>query len=153
MAQWKSGPFDVVWRDKVEATLRHVRSAADAWALNGRDALSTEAVLAVLLRVLAAKWSVFDRDSDRVEKVRPLRSWLPMVESPDLECLRLTQGRNAAFPIDAALAETRELLGSAADSWAAGDPESPATFTVLSGLLAVLFRRRLVPRPPPRTEP
>src|SRR4051812_28506889 len=152
MAQWKPGPFDVVWRDKIDATLRILQSAADAWALKGRDSLSAEMVLAVLFRLLAAKWSEFDRSSDRVEKVRPLREWLWLGGAPDEECLRLARRHNPTLPTDAALVETRELLGSAADSWAAGHPETPPTHMVLSGLLAVLFRYRLVSRPPPRAE-
>ena len=32
--------------------------------------------------MFAANWSQYDSSSDRVEKVRQLRAWLPLVESP-----------------------------------------------------------------------
>jgi hypothetical protein len=153
MAQWKPGPFDFVWRDKIDTTLRLLRSAADMWAMGGGAAVSSERVLAVLLRVFAAEWSPFDHAWDRVEKIRPLCAWLPLVDGSVAECLRLARRGNTILPVAVALAEAEEVIKSAADSWAAGNPEEPSTFGTLSALVSVLFRHRLVQRPPPRSEP
>lgn len=148
MTQWKPGPFDIVYDDKLNTNLRLLRSAADLWAARGAASLGSDDVLAVILRVFARPWSAHDFYSAREEKIRPLQVWLAEVADAERECLGLTrapQPRRA----EAALAELRKLLGGAAASWSAGSPEDPPTEAVMREVARTLFRHRLLHRPPP----
>ena len=106
-------------------------------------------VLAVLLRVFARPWSGSNFAAERAEKVRPLEEWLSRVGRPELEVSPLG-GLHQPQRLDAALAEVRTLLGCAARSWSAGNPEDPATDAVMHDLALALFRQRLLKRPPPK---
>ena len=148
MAQWKPGPFDVVYDDKLNANLQLLRAAADAWAAGGPAALCVDDVLSVLIHVFARPWSGNNVGSERADKARRLAEWLAHVRDPEQACAALARGYEPQRA-EAALAELRTLLRCAARSWSTGTPEDPPTEAVLHDLAQALFRHRLLRRPPP----
>src|SRR5438128_2068754 len=88
MAQVCGGTtFDFVARRKHDAAQRVLSRAADIWSKGGRDALSLDSVVAVLLHIFLSKWSEYGGLRD---EARTLEMWLPLVAGAQEEADALT---------------------------------------------------------------
>jgi hypothetical protein len=150
MAQWKSGPFDLVWHCKLQTALLLIRAAADRWILRGKDALHIDQVSAILVRVLTAPWSEFDIRFNRCPIARRLDEWLGKTGSLETELARLNVMRTPNS-MERVAAELRTLLKSSAHDWSLKGAEIPSSETVVIEFADILFRSGAVRRPAPRT--
>jgi hypothetical protein len=145
MAQVCGGTsFDFVALRKHDAAQRILSRAADAWATHGRNTLSIDSVVAILLRIFLSRRSEYG--GIRWE-TRSLESWLPFVGTAQREAESLISA--VAKP---KVAEVLTLLNAelscAVDQWLIGDPEQPPTEHVLNAIVHVLFIHKLILRPP-----
>lgn len=150
MAQVVGGSdFDFDWDVKTNRCLILFREAADLWASNGRNALAPEKVLAAFLYVLSqparpSRWPARFFTDTTLEFAAPQQSCQ--------SCKKLAPKRSMDD-----IATSNELLnrslGEAADLWALGDPENPATKQVLDSMLKLMWQRHLARRPPSRAYP
>lgn len=143
MAQVCGGTtFDFIARRKHDAAQRILSRAADLWATHGRDALSLDGLIAVLLRIFLLRWSEY---RDTPDETRALEAWLAVVRAS-------TQEAESFIPdhptISDALPLIRAELSFAAEQWLLGDPEQPPTAHALNAIEQVLFTHRLSHRPP-----
>lgn len=153
MAQVTGGSdFDFVWEERVNVSLALLREAADAIAARGSSALQpvlvVESLLAVLFNPLPAN-SIWGRPQWPVRFFDD-KSQLPRSASESLDQLEAPRPRPDSDEVVAALTS---VVVSATTSWGLGDPESPNTRIVLQELLDILWRRRLIPRPPGKAYP
>lgn len=143
MAQVCGGTtFDIVARRKHDAALRVLSRAADLWATHGRESLTVDALIAVLIRIYLRRWS--ENGGLRVE-ARPLDSWLPLVGTASQEVASFASTQPAVVD---ALPLIHTELSFAAEQWLLGDPEQPPTAHALNAIEHVLFTHRLSHRPP-----
>jgi hypothetical protein len=143
MAQVCGGTtFDFVAERKHETALKALSRAADLWATCGRDSLSVDSLIAVLLSVFFTRLG-----SSVSEETRDLDSWLSLVTSAKVLAEK-------SFPtIDPAtiakiLAELETEIGNAVEQWSLGNPEQPPTAHVLNSVEHILFVHKLRHRPP-----
>jgi len=61
--------------------------------------------------------------------------------------------KKSAKDIGLSIEGLQRLLREAAELWALGDPENPATKQVLDSMLKVMWNGQLAPRPPSRAYP
>src|ERR1043165_4997421 len=60
MAQVCGGTtFDLAFSRKHEAAQKMLSCAADVWATSGREALNSDSVIAVMLRIFLSEWSEY----------------------------------------------------------------------------------------------
>ena len=129
MAQVCGGTtFDFVARRKHDAAQKVLSRAADIWSKGGRDALTLDSVVAVLLHIFLSKWSEY---GGLREEARTLETWLPLVASAQEEADTLLLPVARAV-VPAVLASLLAELSFAADQWALGDPEQPLTAQALN---------------------
>ena len=144
--------FDTVWDERANRSLALLREAADAIAERGLSALQpllvVESLLSVLFDPLPPN-SVWERPQ---WPVRLFDSTAPPPPSARESCDKLETGRSRTDCNEIVPALTA-IVCAAANSWSLGDPESPETRTVLEELLQILWRRRLIPRPPSKAYP
>jgi len=141
------GVFDTVWDERANRSLALLREAADAIAERGSSALPPLIVVESLLSVL---FDPLPPNSVWQRPQWPVRFFDSTAQPPPSareSCDKLKTGRSPTDCNEVVPALTA-VVCSAANSWGLGDPESPETRTVLEELLQILWRRRLIPRPP-----
>lgn len=145
MAQVCGGTsFDYQWERVHEVALGVLKKAADSWASDGTDAVSVDAVIAVLLRVYLSEWPMYGGIR---REARDLQSWLDLVGTANEEIVNL--GKKASSEIRArVLRVLAVVLSSAVRQWSLGNPESPSTARALNVIEHVLFTHKLTRRPP-----
>lgn len=150
--------FDVVARHKRESAQRVLARAADLWAGHGRDSLSVDSVVAVMLRIYLSLWH---QHGNLHEKSHSLETWLPLVGSPEQEANSLIftvvnksylQNPPAKPAADAqticqVLDLLRGELAAAAEQWLRGYPEQPPTAHAINVVEHILFTHKLSRRP------
>jgi hypothetical protein len=145
--------FDDVWEEWSNASLMLVREAADMFAKSGENALAPDLVVATLLWILAVprpaslyfyasrpKWPLRYFDG----AFRP-----PLAEESLERLASLQQCGNCAEVV----MELTDVMSAAAKEWSFGNPEQPDSREVLRQLFALLWARRLIPRPPAKAYP
>lgn len=154
MAQVTGGSdFDDVWEEWSNASLMLVREAADTFAKPGENALAPDLVVATLLWMLAVprpanlyfyasrpKWPLRYFDG----AFRP-----PLAEESLERLASLQHCANCAEVVT----ELTDVISAAAREWSFGNPEQPDSREVLRQLFALLWARRLIPRPPAKAYP
>jgi hypothetical protein len=144
MAQCTGGTiFDLAAGYKHDAARNVLSRAADLWAARGREALSVDSLIAVILRIFLSEWSQY---GGLREEGRTLEQWLPLVGTAQQE----TEARvppvataNVADVLSLLLAE----ISFAADQWSLGNPEQPPTAQALNAVEHILFTHKLTHRP------
>jgi len=148
MAQVTGGTtFNFVAQRKHEAAQKILSRAADIWATSGRDAISHDSVIAVLLHIYLSKWEEnFDLRGELREEARTLEKWLPLVGTAKQEA-------EAFLPpiASATITEVLSLLNAeisfAAEQWCLGNSEQPPTAQALNAVEHILFTHKLIHRP------
>jgi len=138
MAQVCGGTtFDIEAQHKHELALKILSRAADVWA-TGLNSLSTDSIIAVLLRIYSSKCNL------RTE-IRSFDSWLSLVATieRELEFFSLANSVNVAEILTTLRAEISE----AEKQWKLGNPEQPPTAHVLNAVEHILFVHKLITRP------
>lgn len=130
--------FDYLWDRQHDVALGLVRKAADLWS-RGSDAVTSDALISVLLRIYLSTWPEF---GGIIRETRDLESWLRLVTSARQELITLRPGADASV-----LRELDAELSFAVKQWALGDPESPPTAHAVNAVEHVLFSSRLTRRP------
>jgi hypothetical protein len=131
--------FDHLWNRQHDAALGVLRKAADVWTCGRVDAVSLDALVAVLLRIYLSEWPEF---GGIISETRDLESWLQLVTTArqELESLRPRA--------DSSIVERLvEELSFAVRQWLLGDPESPPTTRAINAVESVLFSGKLTRRP------
>jgi hypothetical protein len=161
MAQVCGGPgFDLASERKHDVAQRILSRAADISAA-GKGSLQIDSLLAVLLRIYLSRWTEFGgilrtkiyNLSDYVaahsirDEARALEFWLPMVGTPQQEGEDLVPFSKRGI-LPGLLTSLRVELSRAVDQWKLGDPESPPTLSVLQKIEHLLFKEKLLRRPP-----
>ena len=144
MAQVCGGTsFDQVAERKHYMGERVLTRAADIWAKDGRDALSLDSVIAVLLHIFLSRWSQFGALH---QETFTLEKWLAQVGTAEDEARSLMPSLSPA-----AIADVMSLLlaelSFATEQWALGDPEQPPTVHALNAVEHILFTHKLITRP------
>ena len=132
--------FDYLWDRQHDVALGMLRKAADLWTSGRVDAVSSDALLAVLLRIYLSTWPEF---GGIIRETRDLESWLQLVTTARQEMLNLRPNADVSV-----LRRLDAELSFAAKQWALGDPESPPTAHALNAIEHVLFSSKLTRRPP-----
>lgn len=135
--------FDFVWSRQHDTALGVLRNAANLWATHGTHALSTDAVIAVLLRIYLSEWP---RVGSIRRETRDLHSWLQLVGPAREEVRTLRPNASSEVAARTLCALNRELLG-AINEWVMGDPESPPTTHALNVVEHILFIHKMTRRP------
>jgi len=132
-----------LWDRQHNVALGVLRKAADAWATHGLNALSSDAIIAVLLRIYLSEWPEFGGIRS---ETRDLESWLQLVAtaSDEVRSLRPNANREAATKL---LCAIEDEFSDAISQWALGNPESPATTHALNVIEHILFIHKLTSRP------
>jgi hypothetical protein len=137
MAQVCGGTsFDFEASRKHDAAQKVLSRAADLWATHGREALSLDALIAVLLRIFLCRGFM--------SEARPLEAWLPLVGTALHEAESFIFDHPAAICV---LPLIHKDLSVAIEQCLLGDPEQPPTAHVLNAIEYVLFTHRLSHRP------
>lgn len=131
--------FDYAWDRQHEVALGVLRKAADLWASNGVDAVSADALMAVLLRIYLSPWSQF---GDNTRERRDLDTWLQSVTSARDELATLHPGADPSV-----LSRLDAELSFAIKQWVLGDPELPPTAHTINVVEHALFSSKLTRRP------
>ncbi|MDB6065447.1 MAG: hypothetical protein JWR26_1655 [Pedosphaera sp.] len=145
MAQVTGGTtFDFVARRKHDAARKVLSRAADIWAARGREALSIDSAIAVILRIVLSQWSEF---GGLRQEVRTLENWLSLVGTARQEAdgLLTTVAPNTVTEV---LSLLQTEITFAADQWSLGNPEQPPTAHALNAVEHILFKHKLLTRPP-----
>lgn len=147
MAQVCGGTsFDLAFRRKHEAAQRMLSRAADIWAAKGREALDSDAVIAVILRIYLSEWSEYGEQVGELrQETRSLEAWLSIVGTAKQEADGLA--RVAPSIISDALSLLLGEISCAADQWSIGNPEQPPTAQALNAIEHILFEHKLTHRP------
>lgn len=146
MAQVCGGTtFDFVGRRKHDAAQKIVSRAADIWAAGGREALSHDSVIAVILRIFLSKWPFLEFGGLRFE-ARTLEKWLSLVGTAQEEADTLLSSV-APATVNDTLSLLLAEISCAADQWSLGNPEQPPTAHALNALEHILFTHKLILRP------
>jgi hypothetical protein len=146
MAQVCGGTtFDFVARRKHEAAQKVLSRAADIWAASGREALSVDSVIAVILRICLARGSEY---GGLREEGRTLEQWLPLVGTAQKEADPLVSSVTPTKNVADVLSRLSAEISFAADQWSLGNPEEPHTAHALNAVEYILFTHKLVHRPP-----
>jgi hypothetical protein len=132
--------FDFLWNLQHDVALGVLRKAADSWTTDGRGAVSSDAVMAALLRIYLSEWPDF---GGIVQETRDLESWIQLVTSAQHELLRLRPSADSAV-----LSRLDAELSFAVKQWVLGDPESPPTAHTVNAIEHILFSSKLTRRPP-----
>jgi hypothetical protein len=132
--------FDFLWNRQNDVALGVLRKAADSWTSGGIDAVSSDALIAVLLRIYLSHWPEF---GGMAPETRDLESWLQRVTTAREEILSLRPGANVSV-----LSRLDAELTFAAKQWALGNPECPPTSYAINAIEHVLFSSKLTRRPP-----
>jgi hypothetical protein len=132
--------FDYLWDRQHDVALGLIRKAADLWRSGGVDVVSSDALVAVLLRIYLSAWPKF---GGVIRETRDLESWLQLVSTARQEMLSLRP--NADLSI---LGRLDAEVSFAAKQWTLGDPESPPTAHVINTVEHILFSSKLTRRPP-----
>jgi hypothetical protein len=132
--------FDYLWDRQHDVALGMLRKAADLWASGRVDAVSSDALLAVLLRIYLSAWPAF---GGIIRETRDLESWLHLVKTPRQEMIDLHPNADAS-----ALGRLDGELSFAVKQWVLGDPESPPTAHAINAIEHILFSGKLTRRPP-----
>jgi hypothetical protein len=152
MAQVTGGSdFDEVWEEWSNASLALLREAADTFVKSGTNALAPATVVATLFALLARRrpanlywgrpqWPA--RFFDGTAQPPPSQESFATLAPP-------RQRANCAEVV----AALTDVVSSAAKEWALGNPEQPDAREVLRELFALLWSRRLIPRPPAKAYP
>jgi len=144
MAQVCGGTsFDFVALRKHEAAQNFLSRAADIWAASGREALSLDSVIAVILRIFLSEWSEY---GGLRQEARTLEQWLPLVGTAREEADALVSPV-APGKVDDVLAQLLVEISFAADLWSLGNPEQPPTAHSLNAVEHILFTHKLTSRP------
>ena len=154
MAQVTGGSdFDGEWEERTNVCLSLLREAADRISSIGVDALEAEAIVDAFVWVLATRLPPHGWQAGKPRL--PLRFFEAGVTAKPAatdSCGRLRLG--GPKPDDAeTVAALVAIVKSSAALWADGDPEKPDTREVLRQLLAVLWSKHLVVRPPSKSYP
>ena len=145
MAQVCGGTtFDFVARRKHEAAQNVLSRAADTWAASGREALSVDSVMAVILRIFLSSWSEY---GGLREEARTLEQWLPLVGTAQEEADALVSSVGPAKKVADVVSLLLAEISFAADQWSIGNPEQPSTAHALNAIVHILFTHKLVHRP------
>jgi len=130
--------FDYLWDRQQDVALGLLRKAADSWS-RGDEAVSSDALIAVLLRIYLSTWPEF---GGIIRETRDLESWLQLVAPArqELGSLRPGADRSVLGRLDAE-------LSFAVKQWVLGDPESPPTAHAINAVEHVLFSSKLTRRP------
>jgi hypothetical protein len=132
--------YDYLWDRQHDVALRVLRRGADLWASGGAETISSDRVIAVLLRIYLSEWPEF---GGVVPETRSLESWIERVTTAQQELLSLRPGSDLS-----ALSHLDAELSFAIKQWALGDSESPQTTHVINVVEHILFSSRLTRRPP-----
>jgi hypothetical protein len=144
MAQVTGGTrFDFVARRKHDAARKVLSRAADIWAARGREALSIDSAIAVILRIVLSQWSEF---GGLRQEVRTLENWLSLVGTARQEADTLAP-TVAPTTVTDVLSLLSTEISFAADQWSLGNPEQPPTAHALNAVEHILFTHKLIPRP------
>jgi len=131
--------FDYLWDRQHDVALGLLRKAADLWSRRG-DAVSSDALIAVLLRIYLSQWPGF---GGVIRETRDLESWFQLVSTAHQEMRTLRPSADLSV-----LSRLDAELSFAAKQWALGDPESPSTAHTLNAIEHILFSTKLTRRPP-----
>lgn len=136
------------WRQQLASAQRVLSVATELCALGVFVPTDVDRVLALVVRLLGP-WSESEYDLGASQWFRPLEQWLCKVDSLDMEIERLAGHRDIK---DKTIIgeELHEILAAALRDWTARGAESPSTDEVLYQVTNVLFRSRLIARPPIR---
>ncbi len=144
MAQCTGGTmFDLAARYKHDAAQKVLARAADLWAASGREALSPDSLIAVILHIFLATWSQY---GGLREEGRTLEQWLPMVGTAQQEAGAVVPQVAPATVADA-LNRLSTEISFAAEQWSLGNPEQPPTAQALNAVEHILFTHKLTQRP------
>jgi len=132
--------FDYLWDRQHDVALGLLRKAADLWRGGGLDAVSSDALIAVLLRIYLSAWPEF---GGVIRETRDLESWLHLVRTAPQEMLSLRPSADLSI-----LGRLDAEVSFAAKQWTLGDPESPPTEHTINAIEHVLFSSKLTRRPP-----
>lgn len=132
--------FDFLWDRQHDVALGVLRKAADLWTTSGIDAVSSDGVIAALLRIYLSEWPDF---GGIIQETRDLQSWLRLVTTPHDEMLTLRPSASAAV-----LGRLDAELSFAVKQWTLGDPEAPPTAHTINSIEHILFSSKLTRRPP-----
>jgi hypothetical protein len=146
MAQVCGGTtFDFVARRKHEAAQKVLSRAADIWAANEREALSVDSVIAIILRIFLSRWSEY---GGLRQEGRTLEQWLALVSTAQKEADTLVSSVAPAKNVADVLSLLSAEISFAAEQWSLGNPEQPPTAHALNAVEHILFKHKLVHRPP-----
>jgi hypothetical protein len=130
--------FDYLWDRQHDVALGLLRKAADLWSRGG-DAVSSDALTAVLLRIYLSAWPEF---GGIIRETRDLESWLQLVTPARQELASLHPGAGSSV-----LSRLDAELSFAIKQWVLGDPETPPTAHAINAVEHVLFSSKLTRRP------
>jgi hypothetical protein len=144
--------YDYLWDRQHDVALHVIRRAADLWANGGAAELSSDAFIAVLLRIYLSNWPEPSsagelRDLSRWD-ARSLESWLQLVTTARQEMSTLRPNSDASV-LDRLDAE----LSFAVKQWTLGNSELPPTADAINAIEHILFSSKLTRRPPNRKMP
>ena len=151
MAQVTGGSnFDRVWEEWANVSLALLREAANKYSTFGEASLEPRTVVASLLAVVARPRpaSLF------IWPKWPTRFFDGAQQPPDVaDSLAQLAAPSARPPVSEIESALIRVIASAAAEWSQGDPEQPETRAVLRDVFDILWKSRLVPRPPSKKYP
>ncbi len=148
MAQHAGGTlYDFAWDKKLLVALNNLRAVADRCASGCPEPVEPQRVMAVVLAVLCSEWSRFDLEDDLREQLRPLDSWIAVVEAPEAYC-RLLLPKADSLTIELVISSLLTALRLAMRAWADGNPEDPTTEATLNYFVQQLHAHHAKVRPP-----
>ena len=149
MAQVTGGSdFNSQWERKCCLVLNLLITAADEAVRLGQEANQPDHLLAAVLRVFALP-KVYLMGPLRNVPMRPLHEWRGELKRPAEEGAALW-GRASSARIQAVLESLRTILRNALDQWSQGTRAEALVKEVMDDMIEILFREKMVPRPPSR---
>jgi hypothetical protein len=135
--------YDYQWDRMHDVALGLIRKAADLWAAGGRNALSGDAIIAVLFRIYLSEWP---KHGGIRSETRDLHVWLELALPAHHEIATRCPSADPMV-LTKVLRAIEAELSCAISQWILGGPEHPPTAHALNAVEHILFTHRLTRRP------